>query len=73
MTNPPIYPTLTSLNDIPIQDSDISPQQTDLNDSMASYCMVHSSIVPVGHSTKLLGHMTTQSPPTEMNVQEQTT
>ena len=60
-TNPPKDPTLTSLNDIIMDDVNYQPQQPSPNDCIASLMIVNSNITTVEHSTKLSGHTTTKS------------
>ena len=51
-TNPPRYPTLTSLNDIVIEDVKYQPQHLNHNDSIACFRRVYLMNTAVGHSTK---------------------
>ena len=67
--NLPKYPTLSALNGIVIDDSNPNGDHIDGHkqpdhekDSMSSFRTVHSNLVPVGYSTKLPGHTTTNSP-----------
>ena len=65
--NLPKYPTLSTLNEIAIDDSydnlvDRQKQNDPDKESIASFSTVYSNFVTVGHSTKIPGYITAPLP-----------